>query len=186
VGPVWSQQPPLTGLLLESFRPEFQVTVPAAVPPIPEMTLKVCGPAPCEKSTSPSLMVRCPAPLLTSMLFRSMNPSGWLLIPVLTLTNQTPMDPLKVTQLMDPHGAPTIVTVLVPSKRERTGVAEAGGGPISMAAQLNTTAQPIAITAFVSFMTPPGNFSVRLKRLRVTYIARRLRCTSLTSMVIRT
>src|SRR5262245_59936223 len=148
------------GFRLEVLRPACQVTDPAVVPPIREPTLTVWGPAPRVKSVSPNLMASVPAPVLTSTLFKSMCGNGELLIPVLTLISHTPIEPMNVTQPANGQASPglpsAMVTVgLTPSLRYNVATAAAGAGPVNTAAQLSTSAQPIATTALVSFISPP-------------------------------
>src|SRR5215510_408343 len=143
-------------------RPACQVTDPpaAAVPPIREATPTVWEPAPRVKSVSPNLMVSVPAAVLWSTLFRSMCGNGELLIPVLTLIVQTPIEANAVTQPATGHRSCPLPSVTVtgawmPSLRYNVATAAAGSGPVNTAAQLNTSAQPIATTALVSFISPP-------------------------------
>src|SRR5215467_14534636 len=150
------------GLRLEELRPACQVTDPSVVPPIAEPRLTVCGPAPRLKSVSPNLMlnVLVPAPLLMSMMFRSMCGIGELLTPVLTLRTHTPMEPLNMTQPASAHpscGLPSVMVTagLTPSLRYNVATAAAGAGAVNTAAQLKKSAQPIATTALVSFISPP-------------------------------
>src|SRR5215472_13247261 len=131
------------GLRLEELRPACQVTDPSVVPPIAEPRLTVCGPAPRLKSVSPNLMVNVlvPAPLLT---FRT----------------HTPMEPLNTTQPASAHpscGLPSVMVTagLTPSLRYNVATAAAGAGAVNTAAQLKKSAQPIATTALVSFISPP-------------------------------
>src|SRR5262249_15392572 len=152
--------PEVMGLELDVLRPACQVTDPLVVPPIPEPRGTECGPAPTPKSVSANLMLSVPAALLMSTLFKSMCGNGDWLMPVLTLTTHTPIARMNVTQPAVGHISPRPPSVMVtagltPSLRYNVATAAAGAGPVNTAAQLSTSAQPIATTAFVSFISPP-------------------------------
>src|SRR5215468_566922 len=150
------------GLRLEELRPIRQLIDPpaATVPPIREPSPSVWGTfPPVVKSVSPNLMDSVPAPLLVSKLFKSMCGNGEALPPVLTLTDHTPIEPMYVTKpgagLLSPTPPSVMVTEVLPSLRYNVATAAAGAGPVNTAAQLSTSAQPIATTALVSFISPP-------------------------------
>src|SRR5215467_8977527 len=90
-------------------------------------------------------MVNVPGPVLMSILFRSMCGTGELLIPVLTLTTHTPIEPLNVTQPAAaqrscPLPSAMVTAGLTPSLRYNDATAAAGAGPVNTAAQLKKSA----------------------------------------------
>jgi hypothetical protein len=103
-------------------------------------------------------MVRLPAPVLTSTLFKSICRNGDELSPVLTLIVHTPIVVKAVTHPATGHKSPgppsnTVMAGLIPSLTLNVATADAGAGPISTAAQLNAAAHPIAMTAFLNFIS---------------------------------
>ena len=106
------------------------------------------------------MMVSVPGPLLMSTLLKSMCGNGESLMPVLTLTTHTPIEPMNVTTpgagLLSPGPPSAMVTAgLTPSLRYNVATAAAGAGPVNTVAQLKKSAQPMAATALVSFISPP-------------------------------
>src|SRR5215468_6111748 len=141
------------GLRLEELRPICQLIDPpaATVPPIREPSPSVWGVfPPVVKFVSPNLIVSVPAPVLMSTLLISMCGNGELLMPVLTLTVHTPIEPMNVTTpaagFMSPSPPSTMVTAgLMPSLRYKVATAAAGVGTVSTAAQLKKSAAVLTV-----------------------------------------